>query len=224
MPFCASLAVKTGRHAAGENGTFFPGYPAFTAFLGKNSSRGKKQRILAELNHHMNYNISTDQRDLRCHYIPTFHTKFMKLFSSNDITDIISLMDEYGLDRDDIFENIDEFTSLSGGSTKSFSDLDSKLKASFTREYNKGSHMSQALVEEQGASKKAVKRKASSTKELDVVDDDEFVEDEEDDDKEDQDAKAFLKKGSRSGSLGTRGSLSSVESGKAKKGKRSRKK
>jgi len=224
LPFCAMLAVKTGRHAAGEQGTFFAGYPAFPSFLGKNSSRGKKQRILAELSHHMNYNISTDQRDLRCHYIPTFYTKFMNLFSSNNITELISLMDEYGLDRDDIFENINEFTSLVG-STKSFSDFDSKLKASFTREYNKGSHMSQALVEEQGAGKKAVKRKASSTsKELDVVDDDEVVDDEEDDIKEDEDVKAFLKKGARSGSRGAKGSLSSVESGKTKQGKRPRKK
>ena len=67
------------------------------------------------------------------------------------INEAIALMDEYGLDRDDLFENLDEFKIDS--EAKGFNDIDSKQKAAFTREYNQGSHKSQALVHEQVASK-----------------------------------------------------------------------
>ena len=58
LPFSAVLAVKTGFHAGGPNGASFPGFPEFTTWLGRNSSKGKKQRVMQELNHHMNYRVS----------------------------------------------------------------------------------------------------------------------------------------------------------------------
>jgi len=86
--------------------------------------------------------------------------RFLDLLFSKDgdqIKSAIDLMDEYGLDRDDIFESIDEFVLDS--KAKKFSDMDSKSKAGFTRQYNKGIHKSQALVEEQGAPTSKRKRK-----------------------------------------------------------------
>ena len=57
LPFSGTLVVKSGFHASGPNGSFYPGFPEFTNWLGRNSSKGKKWRVLQELNHHMNYKI-----------------------------------------------------------------------------------------------------------------------------------------------------------------------
>ena len=121
--------------------------------VGKNSSKGKMKRQLIELRHHLNFSISGDITELRLLYISSFRERFITLLMSEDpqILTAIELMDEYGLDRDDLFENLDEFT-LDPKSQK-MADLDSKVKAAFTREYNKGSHKSQALVDEQGVTK-----------------------------------------------------------------------
>ena len=187
LPFISMMAVKTGYHAGGENGGFLGGFPEFAGWMGKNSSRGKKIRLLNELGYHMNYKVSTDKADLRLYYLPLLRERFIELLADGDktkITEAIALMDEYGLDRDDLFENIDEFKIDSKG--KALSDLDSKQKAAFTREYNQGVHKSQALVHEQGAgkvSKKPKGPKASDPADLGAVDDDHV---EESDDEEEE--------------------------------------
>jgi replication factor C subunit 1 len=154
LPFCAILSLKSGYHCGGENGGFLPGFPEFSSWLGKNSSRGKRDRLLQEFGHHMNYKISADKTELRLGYLPAIRDQFVNLMmplggDGPNVEDAIGLMDDYGLDRDDIFENIDEF--VLDRKTKRFADLDSKTKSAFTREYNKGVHKSQALIEEQGA-------------------------------------------------------------------------
>jgi len=154
LPFCAILSLKSGYHCGGENGGFLPGFPEFSSWLGKNSSRGKRDRLLQEFGHHMNYKISADKTELRLGYLPAIRDQFVNLMmplggDGPNVEGAIGLMDDYGLDRDDIFENIDEF--VLDRKTKRFADLDSKTKSAFTREYNKGVHKSQALIEEQGA-------------------------------------------------------------------------
>ena len=210
LPMTAMLCVKAGYHAAGPTGGFLPGYPEFAAWLGKNSSRGKKTRLLHELGHHMNYRVSADTTELRLGYIPALRQGFLKLMLDKNgarMEEVINIMDEYGLDRDDIFEKLDEF-NLDKKAEK-FSDVDSKTKAAFTREYNKGSHKSQALVEEQGVSKKKKSsgaNGASETKDPDAIDEDGTGgdEDEEDDElNEEEVAKAFKKmKGKKGGKAG----------------------
>ena len=163
LPLCAVLATKTGFHAGGESGGLLTGFPEFSGWLGKNSSRGKKSRIIQEFSHHMNYKISADNTELRLGYLPVIRSNLSKLLMSKEdckISEAIEFMDEYGLDRDDVFENLDEF--VMDRNVKKFSDLDSKVKAAFTREYNKGIHKSQALVDEQGVS---TKRKRAATNE-----------------------------------------------------------
>mmetsp|Transcript_21326 Transcript_21326/g.32410 ORF Transcript_21326/g.32410 Transcript_21326/m.32410 type:complete len:1006 (+) Transcript_21326:103-3120(+) len=165
LPFCSALAVKSGYHVGGEAGGFLPGFPEFSSWLGKNSSRNKKNRLLQELGHHMNYRISADKEELRLGYLPVIRDRFSSLLMRKDNSpnakEAIEFMDEYGLDRDDIMENLDEFNLDS--KAKKFSDLDSKVKASFTKEYNKGVHKSQALVDEHGVSTR--KRKKVSDEE-----------------------------------------------------------
>jgi len=180
LPFCSILAVKTGFHAGGNNGGFLSGFPEFSSWLGRNSSRGRMYRLLHELHHHMNYKISGDSRELRLHYLPVLKKHLFSLMTADKdgprSEEVIALMDEYGLDRDDLFENLDEFTLDS--KAKKFSDLESKVKAAFTREYNKGVHKSQALVAEQGITKSRKREVAveiEEAKDADIVYDDEDV-------------------------------------------------
>ena len=168
LPFSGMLTVKTGFHAGGKDGGFLPGFPEFTAWMGKNSSRGRKNRLLQELGYHMNYRISGGLTELRLNYIPLLRDRFVALLFDDEGSnsgEAIKLMDEYGLDRDDVFENLEEFKM--GQESKSFASLDSKQKAAFTREYSKGTHKSQALVAEQGSGKIS---KKDTSKERDLVD------------------------------------------------------
>jgi replication factor C subunit 1 len=45
----AALSVRVGSLAGGPSGGFLPGFPEFPQWLGKNSSKGKHERLLAEL-------------------------------------------------------------------------------------------------------------------------------------------------------------------------------
>jgi replication factor C subunit 1 len=149
----------------------------------------------------MNYHVSADTTELRLGYIPALRQEFLKLMLDKNgpkMEEVISIMDAYGLDRDDVFEKLDEF-NLDKKADK-FSDIDSKVKAAFTREYNKGSHKSQALVEEQGVSKKKKSsggNGSSETKDPDAIDEDGAGGDEDDDNddelNEEEIAKAFKK-------------------------------
>jgi replication factor C subunit 1 len=192
LPTTAAMAVKTGYHAGGETGGMLGGFPEFTTWLGRNSSRNKKVRLLSELSHHMNYKISSGTMEMRMSYLPLLHDRFLSLLSSdepNNVQEAIELMDEYGLDRDDIFEKLDEFNM--DPKADSFQKIDSKKKAAFTRLYNQGSHKSQALVAEQGGGVKKTKRQASVVSELgdpDAIDDDKVEEEEVADDDDELDA------------------------------------
>lgn len=139
-------------------------------------------------------------------YLPALHSHFYRMLVNNT-SEAISEMDVYGLNRDDLFENIDEFSlpTSSGEKPKKFADMDSKTKAAFTREYNKGIHKSQALVAEQGASKKR-KAPAIEQRESDEEGDGDFDNDE--DQKEEEDEKKIQelfskKKGRGAGKSGS---------------------
>jgi replication factor C subunit 1 len=196
LPACGMLAVQTGYHAGGENGGMLPGFPEFTAWMGKNSSKGKKKRLLSELHHHMNYKVSGSSQDVRESYLPVLRQQLLKHVHSGEeeaAKKAIELMDEYGLSREDVMEKLDEF-KMGGGKEPSFADLDSKQKAAFTREYNQGSHKSQALVAEQGAGGKT-KKSGGAKRERDPADLDAIDEDDADEESEDEvDDEAELKK------------------------------
>ena len=198
LPWSGSLCVKTGFHAGGPKGGMLPGFPEFTAWLGKNSSKGKKSRMLQELAHHMNYNVSGGSEELRLSYLPVIIDRVHGLLTSGgDASAAIEFMDEYGIDRDDVFEKFDEFLL---NPKNSFGKLDSKQKAAFTRAYNAQAHRSQALVASQGGATKKTKRGAgglSETMDPDAIQDDTPEVDSDDDGDEDMEAiKAkFQKKG-----------------------------
>jgi replication factor C subunit 1 len=213
LPLCSVLAVKVGYHAGGPTGGFLPGYPEFAGWLGKNSTRNKKVRLLQEFCRHMNYKVSADAPELRMNYLPIIRQQLEELLFHKDgakVIDAIALMDDYGLDRDDVFENFDEFLFNSKElKVKKFGDLDSKSKSAFTRAYNSMAHKAQALVSEQGADKMGRKKATGGGEaiedgvELDVVDDDKVANEESDDADDDEDLEAlkkkFFKKGNAKG-------------------------
>ena len=168
LPTTAMLAVKTGFHAGGDTGGFLGGFPEFTAWMGKNSSMGKNYRLLNEIHHHMNYKVSANAQELRRTYIPVLRERIFRLITKADSEsnkEAIDLMDTYGLSRDDVVEKLDVL--VLGKKGFSFDDLDSKQKTAFTKQYNSGVHMSQALVREQGGGGAKKKKKATAIDEED---------------------------------------------------------
>ena len=169
----------------------------------------------------MNYKVSGGLTELRLNYIPLLRDRFAALLFDEDgskVSEAINLMDEYGLDRDDVFENMEEFKM--GPDGRSFATLDSKQKAAFTRQYNSGAHKSQALVAAQGAGKVTKKKapKETDPADLDAVDDDAFESESEEEDEEAEAAKlqAMFKKKGRGSGAKTNGD-GKVASKKAKK-------
>jgi replication factor C subunit 1 len=218
LPTAAVLTVKCGYHAGGDNGGFLGGFPEFTAWMGKNSTTSKNYRLLSELSHHMNYKVSANSQELRQTYVPVMRERLLKLLKNGDdvsVKEAIALMDEYGLNRDDIAERLEAFAVGKGNG--SFEDLDSKQKAAFTREYNAGSHTSQALVQEQGGGSSRSKKRGPremDPNDLDVIDDDAALEEDNDEDENsDEDnekeleklQEQFKKKGRRGGGATKKG-------------------
>ncbi|GKY93311.1 hypothetical protein MPSEU_000298700 [Mayamaea pseudoterrestris] len=195
LPFSGLLTVKTGFHAAGERGGFLPGYPEFTTYLGRNSTKGKKSRMLSELRHHTNFKISGTMQELRSWYLPVLRNEIMTALQKEGGADeAIDIMDTYGLDRDDVMEKLDEFL-LDSKQTK-FEKLDTKKKSEFTRIYNQRTHTSQALVAEQGAGKKKRAKASNGSGESmdpDAIDDDAVAEEAEEDDDDDEMDEAKIK-------------------------------
>jgi len=201
LPFTAALTVQTGSLAGGETGGILPGFPEFTAWLGKNSSTSKKMRILHELQHHLNFHVSASgATELRMTYLPVFCQHLTSLLHAQELEQAIRFMDEYGLNRDDVLERLDELRLTTKKSSKSIADtLDSKSKTAFTKLYNAGVHKSQALVAEQGAVKAPKRKKtAAEAGDLDAIDYDDQQESEEEEEELDAEKiKALFKRKGR---------------------------
>jgi replication factor C subunit 1 len=125
--------------------------------MGKNSSQGKRARLLAELGLHMASRISGGRESIRLDYLdPLRNTLFLPLLkaSSGDasmppltaVQASMATLDYYGLTKEDMMDTMTEVT-FDGlqGVPDLLKSVDSKLKAAFTREYNKGAHTRQSL-------------------------------------------------------------------------------
>jgi replication factor C subunit 1 len=154
-----SLAVATVACATAASGP--PPFLAFPTWLGKNSSRGKRARLLAELALHAAPYISGGREALRLDYLDPLRAELFSPLVKPGTADnpgpavdgVINLLDEYGLSRSDMMDTLPE-VSFTGGSDPTvpaamFTDwpkaIDSKVKAALTREYNKRPHKAQSL-------------------------------------------------------------------------------
>ncbi len=115
--------------------------PAFPSWFGKNSKSGRTDRILQELQKHMRIKISANKIGVGMDYLSVLKEMLSKPLikrGSDGIEDVLNIMNEYNLTRDD-FDTILELSTWPG-SKDPMAMIDSKVKAAFTRAYNKESH------------------------------------------------------------------------------------
>ena len=101
----------------------------------------KKDRILQELQKHMRIHISANKIGVGMDYLSVLKTLLTKPLikkGADGIQMVIDLMNEYSITRED-FDTICELATWPGQKDPTTL-IDSKVKASFTRQYNKESH------------------------------------------------------------------------------------
>ncbi|XP_031800123.1 replication factor C subunit 1 [Sarcophilus harrisii] len=143
-------------------------FPSFPSWLGKFSSTGKHDRIVQELALHMSLETHSSKRTVNLDYLSHMRDALvlpLTLHGTEGVQNVVELMDTYHLMRED-FENIMEISSW-GGKPSSFSKLDPKVKAAFTRSYNKEVHLTPYAL--QGP--KAPRQSTGSSLGLDYSDD-----------------------------------------------------
>ncbi|XP_055584351.1 replication factor C subunit 1 isoform X1 [Falco cherrug] len=117
-------------------------FPVFPSWLGKFSSTGKHDRIVQELAMHMSLRTQTGKRTVNMEYLPYLRDALvqpLKDFGADGVQEAVTFMDSYCLVKEDV-ENIMEISTW-GGKPSPFSKLDPKVKAAFTRAYNKEAHL-----------------------------------------------------------------------------------
>ncbi|XP_066041725.1 replication factor C subunit 1 isoform X3 [Chamaea fasciata] len=169
-------------------------FPVFPSWLGKFSSTGKHDRIIQELAMHMSLRTQTCKRTVNMEYLSYLRDSLvqpLKDFGADGVQEAVSFMDSYCLMKEDV-ENIMEI-SMWGGKPSPFSKLDPKVKAAFTRAYNKEAHLTPYSL----SSVKASKRQSGSAATLDLSEDlnvEEILSDEDEQDTVDSDAMIKQKK------------------------------
>jgi replication factor C subunit 1 len=113
------------------------GQYAFTTWLGNNSKQGKLARLLREIQGHIRLRISGDRNEVRQSYIQTLFDRLVRRFAkdgSSAIEDMIALMDEYYLTRED-FDSIIEISLGPNNGEALMKEVPSNTKTAFTKKY-----------------------------------------------------------------------------------------
>ncbi|XP_075005043.1 replication factor C subunit 1 isoform X3 [Calonectris borealis] len=169
-------------------------FPVFPSWLGKFSSTGKHDRIIQELAMHMSLRTQTCKRTVNMEYLPYLRDALvqpLKDFGADGVQEAVTFMDSYCLMKEDT-ENIMEI-SMWGGKPSPFSKLDPKVKAAFTRAYNKEAHLTPYSLN----SVKTSKRQSGSAVTLELNEDlnvEEIQSDEDEQDTVESDAMIKQKK------------------------------
>ncbi|XP_062964123.1 replication factor C subunit 1 isoform X1 [Cynocephalus volans] len=171
-------------------------FPTFPSWLGKHSSMGKHDRIVQDLALHMSLRTYSSKRTVNMDYLSHVRDALVQPLTSQGvegIQDVVALMDTYYLMKED-FDNIMEISSW-GGKPSPFSKLDPKVKAAFTRTYNKEAHLTPYSLQ-------AIKTSRHSTgPAMDFEYNEELNEDDSQSDEKDQDGietDAMIKKKTKS--------------------------
>ncbi|XP_010217495.1 PREDICTED: replication factor C subunit 1 [Tinamus guttatus] len=138
-------------------------FPVFPSWLGKFSSTGKHDRIVQELTMHMSLRTQTCKRTLNMEYLPYLRDALVKPLQdlgADGVQDTVAFMDSYCLMKEDV-ESIMEISTW-GGKPSPFSKLDPKVKAAFTRAYNKEAHLTPYALPSAKSSKRQVGSVAAS--------------------------------------------------------------
>ncbi|KAM6261652.1 replication factor C subunit 1 [Porphyrio hochstetteri] len=169
-------------------------FPVFPSWLGKFSSTGKHDRITQELAMHMSLRTQMCKRTVNVEYLSYLRDAIvqpLRDFGADGVQEAITFMDSYCLMKEDI-DNIMEI-SMWGGKPSPFSKLDPKVKAAFTRAYNKEAHLTPYSL----SSVKTSKRQSVSAMSLELNEDlnvEEIQSDEDEQDTVESDAMIKQKK------------------------------
>ncbi|GAA5889227.1 hypothetical protein JCM6882_000680 [Rhodosporidiobolus microsporus] len=183
MPFHGMMScVRPASFCYGSGG----GYPAFPAWLGKNSTQNKLGRMLGEIQIRMRLRVSGDKREIRQSYIPALYPKLVNPLveeGADAIDEVIELMDEYYLSKEE-WEAIVELGVGEGYEQEAvLKSIDSKVKGAFTRRYNANDHPIPYHKPEAGRAKakKLIAGGEAPDLEEAFVDDEDLPEDDDDD-------------------------------------------
>ncbi|KAM4673328.1 replication factor C subunit 1 isoform 1-T1 [Amazona ochrocephala] len=169
-------------------------FPVFPSWLGKFSSTGKHDRIIQELGMHMSLRTQMCKRTVNMEYLSYLRDALvqpLKDFGADGVQQAITFMDSYCLMKEDV-DNIMEI-SMWGGKPSAFSKLDPKVKAAFTRAYNRETHLTPYSLN----SVKTSRRQSGSVSTLEMNEDlnvEEIQSDEDEQDTVDSDAMIKQKK------------------------------
>ncbi|KAK2556430.1 Replication factor C subunit 1 [Acropora cervicornis] len=114
----------------------------FPQWLGKNSKHGRLDRLLQELQSHMRLSTSSSKRSMNLDYIPHLRKVLTSPLMTQEpaeinpgVSRVIQVMADYDLTRED-WECVLEVGQFEGQKDP-IASIQSKVKAAFTRAYNK---------------------------------------------------------------------------------------
>ncbi|CAL8103352.1 unnamed protein product [Orchesella dallaii] len=107
----------------------------FPQWLGRNSNKNKRQRLLQNLHTHLHLQVSGSLEALNMDYLPYLRRAITKPLIAADHESAAEVMEQYTLLRDDV-ESINEL-SLWPGTRDPMEKVESRVKSAFTRLVNK---------------------------------------------------------------------------------------
>ncbi|CAJ0590128.1 unnamed protein product [Cylicocyclus nassatus] len=157
----------------------------FPAWLGKNSTAGKRQRLMRQLATHAHLKISADMHSLVADYIPVLRdclTKPLLERETDGVNEVVCTMNDYDLMREDS-EAVGEL-AVWPGKIDPASKILPKVKAALTRALNKEHRMLPYATEDMS---KGRKKAAQQDYEIEIDEEGNIIERLEDDDSEFED-------------------------------------
>jgi len=146
LPTQAVFSMQVGNFIQG-----FQAFPAFPMWLGKNSARGKRYRLINELVNHSSLSIGQGFSAFRLDYVPYLRSKLLNPLLScgkDGIAVTVELLDYYGITRDDFMESMREMQFINeSGFNDLFDCLDPQVKSSFTKYYNSQTHNTHSMMQ-----------------------------------------------------------------------------
>lgn len=136
LPAYYTYGGSTFGWGGGENSRAFPGW------FGKNSTQGRLQRSLTDIQIHMRLKVSGDKREIRQSYIPALSHKLVQPLIDNGsdaISDVIREMDEYYLSKEE-WDAIVEMGIGDNTGEALLKRIPTATKSAFTRKYNSTDH------------------------------------------------------------------------------------
>ncbi len=99
-------------------------------------SQKKSKRLIRELKKVMGHHAQASRMEIQNDYVKLILMVLFKLIKRKDASDAIEFMEDLGITNEILKEHL-LYLCMDDKITQGFEDLDSSVKAAFTREYNK---------------------------------------------------------------------------------------